>query len=244
MTPSPMLRLRLPLRQALATLALAWPLAGIAGRPLATEDAAVEAHGVCHLEAWVDHNDAERARTISPACGLFDALEVAWGHQSNHPKDELGRMQEFAVKWLAPELSNTLHWGAKLAHTATRIRGMPTERANMWLLMASWQAHHAWTVHANVGTLHELQVDPALGRRRANQAALAVTYAPSERWLVFAESLAEAGTHPTLGLGTRYWAISETLGLDFTVSRQSGPETAPTVHTVGIGLGWYGVKLW
>jgi hypothetical protein len=50
-----------------------------AGRPLATDDAAVLDAGHCQLEAWAAHERGARGLWLNPGCGLFGPTEIALG---------------------------------------------------------------------------------------------------------------------------------------------------------------------
>ena len=74
-----------------------------------------------------------------------------------------------------------------------------------------------------------------------NLAAVWTTLAPL---LLFAEvqgnDRREVFGHPVFCVGTRWWLLQNTLGLDLIASRQGGPG-AGTRWT--FGLGWYGIGL-
>lgn len=228
----------------LCIVAAVWPLSALAGRPLATEDAGAESKGLCHLEAWTDHAEGVHSWVVSPACGLIDNLEMAVGWTAGQPKDEIGRGHEVAFKWIGPSPEGARwSWGAKAAWTITHLKDQETQRAGSWLVMGSWQPNSDWALHLNAGQQRD-HLPAADGHRMHATAAAAVTYTPAERWLVFAETLAQAGGTPSVGVGARYWLSADTVALDVTVSRQTGMGGGSTAYTTGIGLGWYGITLW
>jgi hypothetical protein len=68
----------LPLAAAL-TAALATPTTAHAGRPLATDDAAVVEAGSCQLEAWTARERGARGLWLNPSCNLTGQTELALG---------------------------------------------------------------------------------------------------------------------------------------------------------------------
>jgi len=56
-----------------------------AGRPMATDDAAVLDEGACQLEAWTEHSSALNTSWLNPSCNPFGATEFALGaaHQQD-----------------------------------------------------------------------------------------------------------------------------------------------------------------
>jgi hypothetical protein len=68
------------LRLAAALTAALTPFATAhAGRPLATDDAAVVETGSCQLEVWTAHERGARGLWLNPGCGLFAHTEIALG---------------------------------------------------------------------------------------------------------------------------------------------------------------------
>lgn len=66
-----------------------WLVAGIfctalspvahAGRPMATDDAAVLDDGACQLEAWTEHSSGANTSWLNPGCNPFGSTEFALG---------------------------------------------------------------------------------------------------------------------------------------------------------------------
>ncbi|MCS6996666.1 MAG: hypothetical protein NZ533_06860 [Casimicrobiaceae bacterium] len=50
-----------------------------AGRPFATDDAAIVAAGACQVEAWTERGRDERALWVNPGCNPFGSTEFALG---------------------------------------------------------------------------------------------------------------------------------------------------------------------
>lgn len=62
----------------LLAAALAAP-AAMAGRPLATDDAAIVEPGACQLESWLERQPSERRFWLNPACNPFGRIELSFG---------------------------------------------------------------------------------------------------------------------------------------------------------------------
>lgn len=101
-------------------------------------------------------------------------------------------------------------------------------------MLASWIPNDTWAVHVNAGHAHR-----PLAGENARQAAVAVTWQPDPRWLLFAEVTADQHEDVGRAAGVRWWLIPDTLGLDATVQKahRSGTGTG-----WGVGLGWYGLR--
>ncbi len=56
-----------------------------AGRPMATDDAAVLDEGACQLEAWTEHSSGLNTSWLNPSCNPFGSTEFALGaaHQQD-----------------------------------------------------------------------------------------------------------------------------------------------------------------
>ncbi|MFJ9451096.1 hypothetical protein [Herbaspirillum sp. NPDC101397] len=56
-----------------------------AGRPMATDDAAVLDEGACQLETWTEHSSALNTSWLNPSCNPFGSTEFALGaaHQQD-----------------------------------------------------------------------------------------------------------------------------------------------------------------
>ncbi|NBD21579.1 hypothetical protein GTZ97_12980 [Aquabacterium fontiphilum] len=208
----------------------------LAGRPLTTDDAGTAEAGSCQVEAWQDRQDGETARTLGAACGLIDGLEVGMELARAEAGGEHARARGLALKWV-PEAWRWHDWqfGVKLAVGQDREPGAGWKRSDQSaLLLASWVPNDTWAVHVNLGHAHR-----PLESENARQAAVAVTWQPHPRWLVFGEMIADQHDDVGRAAGVRWWLVPEVLGVDATVQKTHRSDARTGW---GIGLGWYGIR--
>jgi hypothetical protein len=214
-----------------------------AGRPLATDDAAVADFGTCQVEAWAERAGHGDAYVVGPACGVWRGVELDGEYDWLHPRDETRAESSVALKvvpesWALNSAVGEWKFGLKLAQGFVQ----PADRGwlgsgTSGLLLVSLKANDEWTVHANLGAGHD--------RESGDDAALfnmAVVWTPHERVLLFAEVLTNTRSEifggTTKNIGARYWLIPDVLGVDLTAGRESG--SGSTVWTAGFG--WYGIS--
>lgn len=229
---------------AIAAAANAWRLAPLllgaslahGARPMATDDAATSAAGVCQIEAWSARDDAGRALALAPACGLTDELELGAGIARSNGAgagiDNLG----LGLKW-APEAASwdtalgTLRLGLSAGTSWSRERDRSWHGDGTALAgLASWQFTSAIALHLNAhGTRAR---SPS---RWTHGWAAALAWQAHERALLFGETLHAEEAHPVRNAGVRWWLLPEVLGLDLVLTRAGGSWSA------GLGFGWYGL---
>jgi len=227
------------LRHSTTTLVLvALPWGAQAARPMVTDDAAIATRGECQLEVWSDRLDDDRALSIAPACGLTDSLEF----DAQATRVQVGGASLYGVglglKWAPDGLEfelpvGTLNVAFKAGYAWLR------DAAGHWrhdgvgaAALASLAIGPAWSVNANLATVRDLA-----GRTSTTGFNLGVAWQASERWMLFGEWLATDRAAGVANAGTRWWWVPGTLGLDFSVGR-----TAAHGATIGVGLGWYGIR--
>ena len=211
-------------------------LSSWAGRPLTTDDAGTAERGSCQIEAWQDRQDGETVRNLGAACGVLEGVELGVEFARAHSHGEHASARGLALKWV-PESWTWRDWqfGIKLAMGQDREPGTGWQSSSRSaLLLASWVPNDTWAVHVNAGHAHR-----PLAGENARQAAVAVTWQPDPRWLLFAEVTADQHEDVGRAAGVRWWLIPDTLGLDATVQKahRSGTGTG-----WGVGLGWYGLR--
>ncbi|MEN9420246.1 MAG: hypothetical protein RI988_3867 [Pseudomonadota bacterium] len=242
----------LPARGWLAVLAAALALPAVhAGRPLATDDAAIAEPGSCQLEAWQDRARGARDTVLAPACGLPGGLELGAEGTWPRPVEGLRATAGASLKWVpeAWRLDTPLGeagFGLKFAAGLERPAGAGTGRAwrhadSTLLALASLRPAPTLAWHLNVGVGRARAVAP-VQHTSTWLAGVAAAWTPGADWLVFAEAQSSGRREAFGGLrlagGARCWLIPERLGLDLTLARERGSPRA-----VGVGLGWYGIGL-
>lgn len=214
-----------------------------AGRPLATDDAATADSGRCQLESWFARAGADRALVLAPACGIASGMELGVDYTVRRPRHPTHSSGGLAVKWV-PEAwrsqtrLGTVDLGLKLGSGYERPAGAGWHSSqSLALALVSWTPNADWAVHANLGPVRQRG-----GGANATLLNVAVSWAPSERVLIFGESQANdrrasfGGTVNTAG--ARWWVMKDKFGLDLTAGREAGAGT-PTAWT--LGFGWYGL---
>lgn len=214
----------------------------LAGRPLATDDAAVAETGSCQVEAWLERGGDERAYVLAPACGIAERWELG-GNVTRIRTDGDGETAlGLAAKWLplADPLDTpigALSLGVKLAVGADRSRGAGWRVESIGALaLASIEVRPTIQVHLNLGPVRERATSTTHTMFNA-----AMVWSPTEKALLFAEVQATdtASSGRTVRTaGGRWWLLPDRLGLDVTASRQSGSRNG-TLWT--LGFGWYGL---
>lgn len=208
----------------------------LAGRPLTTDDAATADAGSCQMEAWQDKHNGETARTLAAACGVADGVELGLEWARAQAGGAHADARGLALKWV-PSAWQRQDWqfGVKLAVGQNHLPGGDWRSTDQSaLLLASWVPNDAWALHVNVGHAHR-----PLEGEDARQAAVALTWQPHPRWLVFAELIADQHDDVGRGAGVRWWLIPEVVGLDATVQKTHRRDARTGW---GIGFGWYGIR--
>lgn len=250
LTPSNLTCKRTMAPQHLAFCALACaPLLAMAGRPLATDDAAVAEAGTCYIEAWAEKSGPDRAWVAAPACGVAPGWELGGDYTRPRPADPLRAEAGLLVKWVPEAWSFKTAWGelglGLKASAGWQQPGGPGASSS-WqasgsalLGLASLKINDSLTLHANLGVQRDRP-----SRTSASALNLAATWQPNDAWLLFAETSLnnkrEIFGATVNTVGARWWLTKDTLGLDLTASRESvsGAKTGWT-----LGLGWYGIGL-
>lgn len=95
--------LALPITALAAACLVASPEA-LAGRPMATEDAALSEAGSCQVEVWTERGRDERYHWVKPACVPFEHIEFALGGARVRADDgERSSLIEGHIKYLLRE---------------------------------------------------------------------------------------------------------------------------------------------
>lgn len=214
-----------------------------AGRPLSSDDAGTADAGTCQVETWHERAGSERALVLAPACGVVPGVEVGFDTAWPSPRDVVRQEAGLAVKLVPASLkfdtgAGELNFGLKFSGAWLQPAGAKWQGSEVSVLgLASLKASDQLSVHFNAGATRD--------RASAVQATvlnLALVYAPRDEFLVFVEAQGNnkkdvfGGTVTTAG--ARWWLVKDSLGLDFTASRESGAGGS-TRYTVG--LGWYGI---
>jgi hypothetical protein len=198
-----------------------------AGRPLATDDAAVVDPGACQLELWLERNRGSRALWANPGCNPFGATEFALGgarvreddaHDATvtawQVKHRLRAFDErtagFALV-LRTERDRRVHAGLPPLQGDAELKGIAT-----WPL-----AGEAWLLHANAGALRQREsgAEPLRRTRATWAAALDAEVLPATRASL--EGFGVGSERPRWQTGLRH-ALRGGLQIDFAFGAKAG----------------------
>lgn len=221
------------LRDRLAVLALAASLAPTvdAGRPLATDDAAVVAPGACQLESWLERGRDERALWLNPGCNPFGATEFALGGARIRPDGE----RRFSVvraqvkHLLRPFDDNTP--GFAVALGGSRARGTDQRERSLNGIVTVPLAGESTLLHLNAGA-SRLR-DGAERETRATWAA-ALDQQLRDGTRAAAEVFGATGERARWQLGLKHELVPGHLQLDASVGSAFGRWSSTRVFTIGL----------
>jgi hypothetical protein len=221
----------LPLWPALLCAALLAAMPAQAGRPLATDDAAVVDAGACQLETWGERTRDSRSTWINPACTPFGATEFAvGGARVREAGPDTLILQHWQVKHLlrAPEESQArfaLAIGGQREH-----RGLARETFLNGIATLPLAGETQW-LHVNLGVLRAK--DDGLRRTRATWALAYDAEVASRTWASL-ESFGTAGQRASWQLGLRHELLPGHVQLDASVGSAVGRWSDSRIVTVGL----------
>ena len=190
-------------------IALLFSSAGssLAGRPLAVDDANVNAVGSGHVAVWFERQaGGTHAGTVAPAIGLADGVELsaAFARDSTNTVSTTSVQAKF--QW-GPSLPDGCNVGTTLGMLHTPSSGTTTPFVNGMLTCNA----HWGSVHVNLGT-----TQPPDGPGVGNW-GIAFEHA-FEAFTAHVETFGQEQTSPRLQLGLRK-DIAKNIQLDATVGR-------------------------
>ncbi|WP_431477154.1 hypothetical protein [Massilia eburnea] len=186
-----------------------------AGRPLATDDAAILEPNDCQVEAWHQHTGSVREWWAMPACRV-GSWELAAGKGQ-------ARNAALQAKTVLRKLE-TDGWGLGLAF-ATQHGMLRQHTVNVPLTISL--AGDALLLHLNAGWVHQHGMPGRVTWSTGGE------YAFAPRWSASLESYGSHHLPPARQAGLRYALIEGRLDLDASVAKTSG---AP--QQLAIGLTW------
>ena len=201
---------------ALSATHLLWFCTAHAGRPLSVDDAAVNAAGAGHVEAWLAHTRGQRAQwTVAPAYAPIENLELAVA--ATHGGEIRGGSYALQAKAVLPWRFGPLGLGASLgAAREAQAGGAGVTRTTRTFgtALATLKLSDDWALNLN------------LGRQRQQASAAVTTWGLAGEWswgktAFHVERFGVRGTPATSQLGARY-AVSEAWQLDGTLGRSAG----------------------
>ncbi len=225
----------------LPAFALAALAAGTAhaGRPLATDDAAIVEPGACQLELWFAHGRGDRTLWANPGCNPFGSTEFSLG--GAHARDDDGG-RVTVVAWQVKQLLRA--FDARRPGFALALRGERDPRVHgggprlqgdtELKAIATWPlAGEAWLLHTNLGALRQrVGGEAPLWRTRATwAAALDAEVLPATRASVETHGSGPQRAHWQAGLRHD---LREGLQVDFAFGAQVGRWNTTRQANVGL----------
>ncbi|MES2950945.1 MAG: hypothetical protein V4858_20615 [Pseudomonadota bacterium] len=193
----------------LAGLAVAALCAGpsLAGRPLAVDDANVNAVGAAHVEVWYERlADNTHVGTVAPALGVAEGVEISAAFARDAGNDVSTTLLQAKFRW-TPSLDTGCNIGSSIGASQTHNSSAHTVFVNGLL-----------TCNADFGSLHL-----NLGSTRAPEGPALGTWGVALEhgfgaWTAHVETFGQEQTSPTVQLGLRT-DIAKNLQWDATVGR-------------------------
>lgn len=208
-----------------------------AGRPLATDDAAVVAPQACQLELWHERSRGSRAQWANAGCNPFGSTEFALGASRLREDGERATPTAWQVKHLLREVQDDA------PGFAVALRGERDRRVHAGLRLgdtafnaiATWPLRSdALVLHANLGLLRQRDATGEGPRARSRgtwAAALDGQAAAATRWSL--EAYGAGSERPQWQAGLRH-EVREGVQLDFAFGAQAGRWNTTRQASVGL----------
>ncbi len=220
-------------RALLALTACIATLPAHAGRPLASDDAAVVDRGACQLETWIGLTRSDRGIWLNPSCNPFGNTEFALG--GGHVREDGGRdytLVQWQFKQLLRAYTDT-QAGFAVAFGGEHVRGDDARTTFINGIATLPLAGQAQLLHLNLGA--SLARDAS---SRLTRAAWGLAYdaevAASTR--VAAEGFGVSGERANWQLGVRHELVPGHVQIDASVGGAFGRWSDTRVVTAGLVL--------
>ena len=205
-----------------------------AGRPMATDDAAVLEPGACQVEAWTERRRDERAYWLNPGCNPWGNTDFSLG-VGRARSDEAGSatLTAWQIKHLLRPVQNGA-FGLALAVGAERNRRVHNRALGDLAykgIVTVPLLDDDWLMHANLGAVRER----AEGLRRTRSTwALALDRAVAPHTRVSAETFGVGEDRAQWQLGARHELLPGWLQIDASVGSPWSRWSSGRVVTVGL----------
>ena len=189
------------------TLPFALAVPSLAGRPLAVDDANVNAVGSGHVEVWYERQPGNTdVGTVAPAFGVAEGLEIGAAFARDSTNGVSTNLVQAKFRWTASQDD-----GCNVG-TTFGIQNTPGSGTNTPFVVGLFTCNSTWgSVHVNLGTQH-----PSDGPS-AGTWGIAFEHA-FEAFTAHVETFGQEQTSPKLQLGLRK-DIAKNIQLDATVGR-------------------------
>lgn len=202
-----------------------------AGRPLATDDAAIVEAGACQFEAWREYARDAHATWLNPGCNPFGSTEFSLGRARIHT-DDTARLDlwQWQVKQMLRAYDDTRP-GFALALGGQRMRGGDARELFLNGIATVPLAGEAQLIHLNLGGLR-LHADGQHSHRATWGVAYDAEVAMATRASL--EGFGVSGERSRWQLGLRHELMPGRVQLDASLGSAFGRWNEDRVWTLGM----------
>jgi len=219
------------LRTALVGLGVAVAIPAFAGRPLATDDAAVVEDGACQLESWVERARDSRSAWVNAGCNPLGGTEFSLGGARGREDGASAfTVQQWQIKHLLRSPEGTQP-GFALAVGGQRLRHERSGQTFLKGIATVPLAGHAHLLHLNLGASHARGDD---GHRARAVWALAYDTQVASGTRAAVETFGTAGERANWQVGLRHELVPGRVQIDASVGSTLGRWSSTRVFTVGL----------
>lgn len=201
-----------------------------AGRPLATDDAAIVAVGACQLEMWTEHGRDAHAVWANPGCNPFGSTEFAFAFARLHPQGgERLNLRRWQIKQMLRD-TDARQIGLALAVGGSRTHRTDVRDGYLNGIASVPLDGEAGVLHLNLGVLRA----HADGRHRTRATwSLAYDAEVAAATRASMETYGTSGERPHWQLGMRHEWLPGHVQLDASVGSAWG-RWSDRLFTVGL----------
>lgn len=202
-----------------------------AGRPLATDDAALVDAGACQLETWIERGRDSRATWLNPGCNPFGRTEFAFGGARVRPDDAPGyTLRAWQIKQMLRE-HGAAHAGFALALGGQRQHQGDAREVFLNGIATFPLAGEARLLHVNLGGLRARDAD---GRHVRATWGLAYDAEVMSATRASLEIFGTSGERAHWQFGLRHELVPGHVQLDASVGGAIGRWSETRLVTVGL----------
>lgn len=218
-------------RAAVAAVCAVLALPALAGRPLATDDAAIVESGACQIELWRDYRRDAHATWLNPGCNPFGSTEFAFG-LARIRSDDAARLdlRQWQVKQML-RAHDDEQTGFALALGGQRTRHTDARDVFVHGIATLPLAGEAHVLHVNLGALRAHE-----DRRHRNRATWGLAYDAEVAAATRAslETLGVSGERARWQFGLRHEWLPGRVQIDASIGSGLGRWNDDRLLTVGL----------
>lgn len=219
------------LRTFLTGLGAALAIPAQAGRPLATDDAAIVEAGACQLETWIERTRDSRSTWMNPGCNPFGSTEFSLGGaRVREDGASAFTVHQWQIKQMLRAYDET-QTGLALAIGGQRVRHGDARQTFLNGIATVPLAGEAHLLHLNLGAARARDEDS-----RRTRATWGLAYdaevAPATRAAV--ETFGSSGERANWQFGLRHEFVPGRVQIDGSVGSAIGRWSDTRVLTIGL----------